>query len=128
MRGRSPKKLSLSQTVSGFQSVLCPEEAKSLFRKILALSPCGSRFCLDPSIPNRAKSIETNILAEPYQKKCRYRFPRHANKRKAARERGLPLRSPESVDPVNPHADQLIDAEVVNSPRSHVADVFRRHI
>ena len=33
-----------------------------------------------------------------------------------------------SVDPVNPHAHQLIDAEVMNPPRAHVADVFRRHV
>src|SRR6202049_3508900 len=123
MRERSPNKLSLSQTVSGFRS-----EAKSLFHKILALNPYGSRFCPDPSMPNRAKSIKTNILAERYQKKSGYRFPRPAVKTKAARVRGLFLRFPESVDPVNPHADQLIDAEVVNSSRAHVADVFRRHV
>src|ERR1700681_1633628 len=99
MRERSPKKLSYSQAARAFQF-----DAKSLFRKILALSPYGSRFCPDPGIPNRAKCIETNILAEPYQKKCRCRFHHHALKTKAAPERGLLLRSPESVDPVNPHA------------------------
>ena len=71
MREGSPEKLLLSQTVSGFQF-----EAKSLFRKILALNPYGSRFCPDLSIPNRAKFIETNILAEGHQKKMRYRYRR----------------------------------------------------
>jgi hypothetical protein len=64
MREGSPKKLALGQTVSGFQY-----QAKSLFHKILALNPCDSRFCLMPGIPNRAKFIETKILAEGYQKK-----------------------------------------------------------
>jgi hypothetical protein len=71
MREASPKKLAHSPTAGGFQS-----EAKSLFRKILALNPYGSRFCPYLSIPNRAKFIETNILAEGYQKKLRYRFGR----------------------------------------------------
>ena len=64
MHESCPKNLSLAQRVSGFLS-----EAKSLFRKILALNPYGSRFCRDLNIPNRAKFIETNILAEGYQKK-----------------------------------------------------------
>ena len=32
------------------------------------------------------------------------------------------------VDAVNPHADQFVDAEVVNSARLHVADVFGRYV
>ena len=74
MREGSPKKLSLSPTASGFQS-----EAKSLFRKILDLNPYGSRFCPYLSIPNRAKFIETNILAAGYQKKMRYGSRREEN-------------------------------------------------
>ena len=71
MREGSPKKLSLSQTISDFQA-----GAKSLFRNIFDPNPCGSIFCRYPSIPNRAKFIETNILAEGYQKKVRYRSRR----------------------------------------------------
>ena len=74
MREASPKKLSHSPTASGFQS-----QAKSLFRNILALNPYGSRFCPYLSIPNRAKFIETNILAEGYQKKLSYRSRRQEN-------------------------------------------------
>jgi hypothetical protein len=74
MRQGSPKKLFPGQTVSGFQS-----EAKSLFRNILALNPYGSRFCAYLSIPNRAKFIETNILADGHQKKLSYRSRRQEN-------------------------------------------------
>ena len=28
------------------------------------------------------------------------------------------------INSMNPHADELVDAQVVDSPRSHVADVF----
>ena len=33
-----------------------------------------------------------------------------------------------SVDAVNAHANQLIDAEVVHSARAQVADIFRRDL
>ena len=29
------------------------------------------------------------------------------------------------IDPVNPHIDQLIDAQIPHPPRAHVGDVFR---
>ena len=42
----------------------------------------------------------------------------NTRREKAARERGFFLRLHNAIliDAVNPHADQLIDAEVVNSP------------
>jgi hypothetical protein len=37
-------------------------EGKSLFRNILAASPCESRFCPDLAIPMTHKSLRMNIL------------------------------------------------------------------
>jgi hypothetical protein len=36
--------------------------AKSLFQKILAISPCGSRFCADTGLSQPCKSLRMNIL------------------------------------------------------------------
>ena len=54
----------------------CPEpverqgffRAKSLFRKILAISPCGSRFCAESRQPLNANSFKMNILGESSKK------------------------------------------------------------
>lgn len=42
--------------------------AKSLFRKILAISPCGSRFCEETSRPLRSNPLRMNILRESWKK------------------------------------------------------------
>jgi hypothetical protein len=68
MREDSTNKLFLSQTVGASHS-----EAKSLFRKILALSHCRSRFCRYSANLNPGKSIETKILSAGYQKKIEMR-------------------------------------------------------
>ena len=70
MREGSPKKFYHGPTGGGFRS-----EAKSLFGKILDLSPCDSIFCPIAGIPGRAKFIETKILAEGYQKKYMHARP-----------------------------------------------------
>jgi len=64
MREGSPKKFYHGPTGGGFRP-----EAKSLFGKILDLSPCDSIFCPIPGTPSRAKFMETKILADGYQKK-----------------------------------------------------------
>jgi len=46
------------------------DEAKSLFRNILPVTPCGSRFCPDRGLYSSHKSLQMNIL-ENQQKKCR---------------------------------------------------------
>jgi len=54
MRAGSSHKL---DSISGSQP-----EAKSLFRNILTISPCGSRFYPCPALSNASKSLEINIL------------------------------------------------------------------
>src|ERR1700745_2193725 len=39
-----------------------------------------------------------------------------------------PWRATVSLDPVNSHADQLIDSQVLDATRSDIADVFRGDI
>jgi hypothetical protein len=46
-------------------------EAKSLFHKILAVSPCSSRFCRHPPYPRVRKSFEIMILSERRKKMLR---------------------------------------------------------
>jgi hypothetical protein len=43
-------------------------EAKSLYRNILAVSPCGSRFCRDPFRFKRTKSFRIKILRSLLEK------------------------------------------------------------
>ena len=43
--------------------------AKSLFRKILAVSPCGSRFCKDRTRYPSSKCLQMNILEKVREKK-----------------------------------------------------------
>jgi hypothetical protein len=63
MRESSPIQFAKNSPVSGLQT-----EAKSLFRKILAISPDGSRFCPDRPISTNANSNEMRILGQ-YSKK-----------------------------------------------------------
>jgi len=57
MREGSPNQFSAAGFLNGLRS-----EAKSLFRNILAVSPCGSRFCRDPLRSRLHKSFIINIL------------------------------------------------------------------
>jgi len=43
-------------------------EAKSLFRNILAATPCGSRFCPDPPYPRARKLFAMKILDKRIEK------------------------------------------------------------
>jgi hypothetical protein len=43
-------------------------EAKSLFQNILAVSPCGSRFCPDPAISRARKFLGIRILGKVTKK------------------------------------------------------------
>jgi hypothetical protein len=43
-------------------------EAKSLFQNILAISPCGSRFCPDPAISRARKFLGIRILGKVTKK------------------------------------------------------------
>jgi hypothetical protein len=43
-------------------------DAKSLFRNILAVSPCGSRFCPDPTLSRARKFLGMRILGEEDRK------------------------------------------------------------
>ena len=63
MRGSQINKFSTTDLVSGPQS-----EAKSLFRKILPISPCGSRFCPGSAIPRAYKSLGMSILRKMEKK------------------------------------------------------------
>ena len=73
---------------------------------------------------------KTDIFVEDFHNRQPIKKRAIKNKAAARKARLFLRRFPEYdlVDAVNPHADQLIDAEVVNSPRAHVADVFRCHI
>src|ERR1035437_10458708 len=53
-------------------------EAKSLFRNILPVSPCASRFCPDLPISRAGKSFKTKILAELPEKNIGPISPRYA--------------------------------------------------
>jgi hypothetical protein len=72
MREGSPKKLSLSEAVTGSQS-----EAKSLFRNILDLNSCGSIFCPYTSYTPSRQVHRNKYFSGTVPKKLRYRFPRH---------------------------------------------------
>ena len=63
MREASPNPFAKIAPGSGLE-----REAKSLFRKILAISPYGSRFCPDRLISSNANSNEMRILGR-YSKK-----------------------------------------------------------
>ena len=63
MRERSPNQFSTAGSPSGLRT-----GAKSLFRNILAVSPCGSRFCQDPLRSKLPKSFRINILGIPTEK------------------------------------------------------------
>src|SRR5271167_1691544 len=63
MREGPPSNSSTADPKRGSQS-----EAKSLFRNILAVSPSGSRFYPDPSIPSTHKPLRMNILADQKKK------------------------------------------------------------
>src|SRR6266567_3119890 len=53
--------------------------AKSLFRNILAISPCASRFYLESSRYPLPKSLRINILADRAEKMCANRNLNHRN-------------------------------------------------
>jgi hypothetical protein len=59
MRESQTNKFSPTEVVSGSQP-----EAKSLFRKILRISPCGSRFCPGSATPAPASPLGMSILGE----------------------------------------------------------------
>jgi hypothetical protein len=63
MRESQTNKFSPTDLVNGSLS-----EAKSLFRNILATSPCGSRFCPDSAIPRAHKSLGMSILGKMEKK------------------------------------------------------------
>ncbi len=67
MRDASPNPFAKDSPVSGLRML----EAKSLFRKILAISPYGSRFCPNRRISTDANSNEMRILGRCSKKKCR---------------------------------------------------------
>jgi hypothetical protein len=46
----------------GDPRILVRSQAKSLFRKILPVTPCGSRFCTDQAHAPGHKSLRMNIL------------------------------------------------------------------
>jgi len=50
-------------------------EGKSLFQKILRVSPCGSRFCTHPARSTPSKSLRMNILEKSKEKKWRRPSP-----------------------------------------------------
>jgi hypothetical protein len=57
MREGSPNQFSTAYFLNG----PCPQ-VKSLFRNILPVSPCGSRFCPPPDRSNQPNSFRINIL------------------------------------------------------------------
>jgi hypothetical protein len=57
MREGSPKQFSTADSLNSLRP-----GAKSLFQNILAVSPCGSRFCPDPLRSKRTKPFRINIL------------------------------------------------------------------
>ena len=59
MREGNPNRLGTTFTVPDSKS-----GANSLFRNILAVSPCGSGFCPDPDIPPDHKSLEMRPLGK----------------------------------------------------------------
>ena len=59
MREGSPNQFAATDPRSGLQSA-----ANSLFPNILAISPCGSRFCGAPSAPRFRKPLKINILTQ----------------------------------------------------------------
>jgi len=63
MREGSPNQFAKNSRVSSLKT-----EGKSLLRKILAISPYGSRFCPDRLISTNANSNEMRILGR-YSKK-----------------------------------------------------------
>jgi hypothetical protein len=64
MREGSPNQFPKNAPVSDLKT-----EAKSLFRKILAISRYGSRFCPDRLISTNGNSNEMRILGQCSQKK-----------------------------------------------------------
>ena len=68
MRESSPNQFSPAGSPRG----LLPG-AKSLFRNILAVSPCGSRFCPDPLRSKRTKPFRINILRSLTEKMWSHR-------------------------------------------------------
>ena len=63
MREGSPNKLSIADPLSGSRT-----GAKSLFRNILAVSPCGSIFCLYPALSPTRKLLRMSILGKEDEK------------------------------------------------------------
>jgi hypothetical protein len=63
MREGSPNQFATAGFLNGLRS-----GAKSLFRNILAVSPCGSRFCRHPLRQKRTKSFRINILRSLIEK------------------------------------------------------------
>lgn len=49
--------------------------AKSLFRNILPVSPCDSRFCGDASQPLQDNPLRMNILGESSKRECSPPYP-----------------------------------------------------
>ena len=63
MRESSRNHFSTASPVNRFQF-----EAKSLFRNILAVTPCGSRFYLDQASLRVSKLLRIKILGKPQKK------------------------------------------------------------
>lgn len=64
MREGSPNKFSTADPLSGSRT-----GAKSLFRNILAISPCDSIFCLHPALSPTRKLPRMSILGKEDEKK-----------------------------------------------------------
>ena len=63
MHAGSPNRFSTTDPLTNSECA-----AKSLFRNILAVSPCGSRFCPDPALSLSSKCLRMNILATSTKK------------------------------------------------------------
>ena len=70
MRDRSPKKFSNTDPAKRSQFA-----AKSLFWRILHVSPCGSGFYRRATAPPPRNSHKINILAQGAEKKCGAKIP-----------------------------------------------------
>jgi hypothetical protein len=69
MREGSPNQFSTASALNELQL-----GANSLFRNILAVSPCGSRFCPDALRSKQSKSFRINILGSMTEKMWGDRF------------------------------------------------------
>jgi hypothetical protein len=94
MREHSANTFSMSDLFSG----LSPE-AKSLFRNILAVTPCDSGFCVGSGISRVRKLLEMNILGERIKKN----YERYTSAKSQSDRTAATLRSAESRRRLSPH-------------------------